>query len=173
MRLILKFMQISKRKSDKINPTTTDPYLTAEKIKILEMELDKLIKFVRPRLSNEVAEHAKLGDFSENAAYQIAKGKLRGINHRMLEIEEILRTAIIIPACNDGNCVQIGSQVTIETNGAQKTYQILGSQETDPGSGRISHLSPIGAALNGHHENDEIEIEINDRKIKYKIISIN
>jgi len=165
-------MQIPKRRSEQNNQTANDYHITAQKAAEYKQELERLIKLIRPRQSDEVAEHAKLGDFSENAAYQIAKGKLRGTNHRILVLEDILNNAIIIPACKPGSCVQIGSKVTVEINGQPKTFQILGSQETDPGRGIISHLSPIGSALLGRKVNDKVTIDINDRKVIYKIIKI-
>lgn len=165
-------MQIPKRKSEQNHQTAHDYHISANKAAELKKELARLLKVVRPRLSDEVAEHAKLGDFSENAAYQIAKGKLRGANNRILVIEDLLNNAVIIPECGSGICVQIGSKVTVEINGLQKTFQILGSQETDPARGIISHLSPIGSVLLGHKVSDEVEIDINDRKVIYKIINI-
>jgi len=164
-------MQISKRKSENNRQDNYDPHITSQKAEEMRKELERLIKISRPHASNEVAEHAKLGDFSENAAYQMAKGKLRSINNRILILQDKLNNAIIIE-CEPGNCVQLGSQVTVEVNGAQKNFQILGSQETNPQKGIISHHSPIGAALLGHKLNDEVEIEINGQNLKYKIIKI-
>jgi transcription elongation factor GreA len=164
-------MQISKRKSEKNVQSNYDPHITAQKAEEMQKELERLIKIARPRTSDEVAEMAKLGDFSENAAYQMAKSKLRGINNRILILQDKLNNAIIIE-CIPGDCVQLGSQVTVEVNGQGKIYTILGSQETNPQQGIISHLSPIGAALLGHKINDVVEIEINGQNLKYKIIKI-
>jgi len=164
-------MQIPKRKSEKNVQSNNDPYITTQKAEEMQKELERLIKIARPRTSDEVAELAKLGDFSENAAYQMAKSKLRGINNRILVLQDKLNNAIIIE-CAPGNCVQLGSQVTVEANGQRKIYTILGSQETNPQQGIISHLSPIGTALLGHKINDEVEVEINGQKLKYKIIKI-
>ena len=165
-------MQIPKRRSEQDNQSAKDYHITAAKAAEYKKEVERLSKVVRPRLSNEVAEHAKLGDFSENAAYQIAKGKLRGTNHRIMVLEDILNNAIIIPECVPGSCVQIGSKVTVEFNGQQKTFQILGSQETDPSRGIISHSSPIGSALIGHKGNDEVKVKVNEHEIIYTILEI-
>jgi len=165
-------MQIPKRKSEKNGQNDYDPHITSKKADELRQELERLIKISRPRASDEVAELAKLGDFSENAAYQMAKGRLRGINNRILTLQETLNNAIIIKECAPGECVQLGSRVTVETKGQRKIYKILGSQETNPHRGIISHLSPIGAALLGHEVNDEVEIEINETNLKYKILKI-
>lgn len=146
--------------------------MTRQKAEELEKELHKLIKVARPKLIHEVQEHAKLGDFSENAAYQIAKGKLRGLNTRILTLENLLNKAIIIESGSSDGIVSLGSKVTVQVNEQKITYQILGSQETNPTKGVISHLSPIGAALLGHKQGDEVEVEINDQIIKYKILKI-
>ena len=165
-------MRIPKRKGEKNNLTNPDPYLTQAKVNELINELNRLIKITRPKLVQEVQDHAKLGDFSENAAYQIAKGKLRGLNQRILIIEETLRQAIIINQDRTKDNVCLGCKVTVATDGQQKVYQILGAQETDPTQGIISHLSPIGAALLGHKKNDVVEVVINDQPVKYKIIKV-
>lgn len=165
-------MITSKRKSDKNPRTPRDPYITQERTEQLKKRKEELIKVVRPKLSQEVARLADLGDFSENAAYQLAKSKLRGVNNKILTIEDILKHAIIIKPTKS-KVIQIGSQIIAEVNGIKNNYQILGSQESAPSTGKISHLSPIGSALIGHKKNDTVEIELEDRKIKYKIISVN
>ena len=66
----------------------------------------------------------------------------------------------------------MGSIVTIEMNRKEKTYTILGSTETNPSKGIISHNSPIGLALMNKGVGDIVEIKIANKKIKYKIINI-
>lgn len=165
-------MQIPKRKGENNKLDDFDPYLTRKKYQQLQADKEKMIKIIRPKLVHEVQELAKLGDFSENAAYQIAKGKLRGLNHRLLVIEEKLKQAIIIDDQPSDNKIRLGSQVTVELNGKKYTYQILGSQETDPQSGVISHHSPIGSALLGHKVDDAVDVNINDKIIRYKIVKV-
>ena len=165
-------MRIPTRRSEKNAQHSADPYITQNKADELKKELERLIKFVRPKLADEVAELAKLGDFSENAAYQMAKGKLRGLNNRIMALDDMLSHAIIIDQGAADGIVHIGSKVTVDINDSQKILQILGSEETNPSQGIISHLSPIGSALIGHKVNDTVEMEINDRKIIYKILKV-
>jgi len=165
-------MQVLKRRYDTNPQKDFDPYITQKKADEIKKELDKMINIIRPKLVHEVEEHAKNGDFSENAAYQAAKGKLRGLNNRILVLQNILNKAIIIEHDKNSNVICLGNTVTVETNGNEFTYQILGSQEINLEQGIISHKSPIGAGLIGHKVGDEVEIEINDRIIKYKIIKI-
>ncbi len=165
-------MRVPKRRYDTNPQQNFDPHITQKQADEMQANLVKLIKVIRPKLANEVAEHAKLGDFSENAAYQMAKGKLRGVNNRILVLQNNLNKAIIIKTDKKNKTVCLGCQVKVETNGQQSIYTILGSQETNPDNCIISHLSPIGSALLGHRAGDKVEVEINDKIIKYKIIEI-
>lgn len=156
-------MQIPKRKPGKYANQERDPHLTQEKVDEMKAELERL-KFVsRPRAASEVKRLAEMGDFSENAAYQMAKGRLRGINQRILELDDHLKRAVIIRPDSSG-VVQLGSTVTVEISGKQKMFLILGSTETDPAAGVISHKSPIGAALMGHRVGDTVSFLLANRK---------
>jgi transcription elongation factor GreA len=102
----------------------------------------------------------------------MAKGRLRGINQRILELEDHLKRAIIINPKEQSELVQLGSTVTINVDGRQKIYQILGSSETNPLTGIISHNSPLGSALLGHRVGDKIKIRGAKKEIEYQIIKI-
>ena len=165
-------MYVPKRRYD-LNPQKDfDPYITQKKHNQMQANLERMIKIIRPKLVKEVEEHAKLGDFSENAAYQMAKGKLRGLNNRILVLQNNLNKAVIIKSNKKSQTVELGSQVTVKLGDQQFTYQILGAQEAEPDQGIISHKSPIGSALLGHRKSDEIEVQFDDRIIKYKIVKI-
>jgi len=164
-------MQLPKRKPGKYTHLKPDQHLTRAKFNELKNKLDRL-KFNRPRLSEEVKKYASDGDFSENAAYQIARGKLRVINQKILEIEEHIKNAIIIKPNKNNGLAQLGSRVTIATTDRQKTFLILGSSETNPQTGIISRNSPIGSALIGKKLGDQIKIKLTDKIVEYKIIRI-
>lgn len=167
-------MQIPKRKPGKYTDERPDPNLTEAEFNKLKSNLAEL-KLALPRAADEVKRLAAMGDFSENAAYQMAKGKLRGISQRILELEDQLKNAMIIKPIKGGKTVKLGSKVTVEevsrhsllnTKGwrdadiesaKEKTYLILGSAETNPQKGIISHNSPIGSALMGHRVGDKIK----------------
>jgi len=164
-------MQVPKRKSEEHKFKKPDLHITEARLGHLRDELKKL-KTRHPRAAEEVKRLALLGDFSENFAYQMAKRKLRGINKRIIELDNQIKRAIIIKPNKNTVAVQIGHTVTIETAGKQKTYLILGSAETDPSKGIISHNSPIGSALIGKKMGDKINLLLTDKKIEYKIIKI-
>jgi transcription elongation factor GreA len=141
-------MRIPTRKPGVYANQQRDPHMTRGKFDELTAQLNRLLK-ARPEAANEVKRLAEMGDFSENAAYQLSKGRLRGLNQRIMEIEDHLKLAqIILPAESSGT-VQLGSTVTIEQDGKRMTFRILGPTETNPGKGIISHKSPLGAALLG------------------------
>lgn len=164
-------MQLPFRKPGKYTHLKPDQNLTEAKYDDLKNKLERL-KFNRPGAANEVKRLAEFGDFSENAEYQIAKGRLRGINQGILEIEDHLRRAVIIKPNKNSGVVQLGSSVTIETAGQIKTYLILGSTEASPGRGIISSRSPIGSALIGKKIGDQIKIKLTDKVVEYEIIKI-
>jgi len=164
-------MQIPKRKPGKYAHIKQDNHITKVKFEEIEKKLRKL-KEVQPAAIQELQRLAALGDLSENAAYQIAKGKLRGINQRILELGNQLNYAEIIEPNQNTGVVRLGSTVNIEINNQEQTYQILGSSETNPTKGVISHNSPIGSALMGHRAGDVVEFQQKNKTIECKIIEI-
>jgi transcription elongation factor GreA len=165
-------MRVPIRKPGKFFGSKPDPYITFEKYQDLKIKLERLKKINRPRAILETKAHASDGDFSDNAAYSIAKGRLRGINQRIIEIEDHLKRAVIIESDKDTSKVFLGCTVTIETENGQKIYQILGSSETDPSSGVLSHNSPIGSALMGRRVGETITVHLAKKDIDCKIIKI-
>lgn len=163
-------MQIPTRKPGKFTHIPTDYNITQAKYDELSQKLEKLKK-KQPKAIKDVEQLALMGDFSENAAYQIAKGRLRTINYKIDEIQDFLQKAKLISKPNT-NIVQLGSTVKIESNSIKKTFQILGSSEANPSKGIISQYSPLGKALIGRKQGDNIEIEQNGKIIEYRIVGI-
>lgn len=164
-------MQTPYRKPGKYANLKPDPLITKGKFDELKKELEKLKK-AKPNAAAETARLADLGDFSENAGYQFAKGRLRGINRRILELENQLDHAQIIETNKQTNTAALGHFVTVEVNGRQKIFQILGSAETDPTAGIISQHSPLGCALIGHAVGDKVKVKSGNKEIEYQILKI-
>lgn len=164
-------MQTPYRKPGKYTNLKPDPLITKGKFDKLKKELEKL-KQIKPAAAAETARLADLGDFSENAGYQFAKGRLRGINRRILELESQLDHAEIIETDTQTDTVALGHKVTVEVNGKQKIFQILGSAETDPSAGIISQHSPLGSALVGCKVGDKVRVKSGEREVEYKILKI-
>lgn len=164
-------MRLPTRKPGKYSQIKNDNLITKAKFNELQSKLDHLKNVSRPQMMKEVARLAEMGDFSENFGYQAAKGRLRGINNAILKLEFQINHAEIISTKATG-IVQIGSTVTVDTNGKEMVFQILGSAETDPAKGIISHSSPIGSALMGHRTGDSVVVQIKDREMEYRIVDI-
>src|SRR5680860_50273 len=118
-------MQTPYRRKETYVKPKPDPYLTEAKFIELKNKLERM-KASHPKLATEVKRLAEMGDFSENAGYQDAKGKLRGLNQRILETEDMLKKAEIIEVNHIVETVQVGHFVTLESKNEKKTYQILG-----------------------------------------------
>ncbi|MDD5071443.1 MAG: GreA/GreB family elongation factor [Patescibacteria group bacterium] len=163
-------MQVPIRKAGKYTNLKPDAHLTLEKLAELKIKLEKL-RGVRPRLARDVKELSTTGDFSENAGYQMAKGRLRGINQRILDLEEMIKNAVIIKPKKSG-VVELGSTVIAEVAGKEKKYKILGSSETDPERGVISHNSAVGRGLLGRRAGETVKIKLGNKEVVYKVIKI-
>lgn len=160
-------MRLPTRRADKNPRLAPDYHLTAEKLQKHQTSLKNLLQ-ARPALAKQVALLSEDGDFSENAGYQAAKGKLRSLNNKINKIEDLIKKAVIIKQ-EKKDYVSVGSSVVLESRGVIKKYLILGSQESDPAQGVISYLSPLGAELIGKKEGEIVEI----REKSYKIKEIN
>lgn len=166
-------MRVPTRKKELERMANEDVDLHVTQAKFIRMQRDvaDLLNTQRAEAVAEVRRTGEMGDFSENAGYQIAKGTLRRINTRIEVLQDRIARAVIIP---DGpsSTVRIGSVVTIRMNDKEQTYHILGSQESNPSKGAISHNSPIGKALIGARVGDVVEARIGDRVTQIAILTI-
>lgn len=165
-------MQVPRRRGENKPQTKKDFAITREKYEQLRVKLKKMLKRDRPRLASEVQRLGELGDFSENAEYQIAKGKLRGLNNRIDRVRNEIDHAEIIEPDENKEVVKVGHSVEVEVTGKRKIYQILGSGETDPSAGIISRNSPLGVALLGKKPGQIIQLPTADKTVTYKILDI-
>jgi len=164
-------MRVPIRKGPTRPQVTVDPYLTEAKFRSLSIKLEAMKKS-HPILAAEVKRLAEMGDFSENAGYQLAKGRLRGLNQRIMDLDKQLKEAEIIQPDPQMSAVQIGSRVSLLKAGKMLNYVILGSNESDPAGGSISYLSPLGAALMGSQVGDTVYLNLEGKVVIYKIISL-
>jgi len=149
-------------------------YLTPEGKDKLVKELHDLTTKGRIDLSERLKHAISMGDLSENADYHKAKEDQGFLEGRIQEIETILRNSEVIVAQDNYSEVSIGAKITIkETNYEPETYHLVGSKETNPRDGKISHESPIGKALLGHKVGDLVEVDLPDGdKIQFEILTI-
>ena len=147
-------------------------YLTPEGEIKLRAELAELKGPRREELAQRLRSAIQMGDLSENADYHKAKEDQGFLEGRIQEIENILRTAVIIEK-SQGDVVSVGSHVTIqEADFDPETFYVVGAKEADPRHGRISNESPIGSALINHKVGDVVEADTPGGKIRLKILKV-
>lgn len=142
----------------------------------LHKELENLKKVVRPQVIKAIEEARAHGDLSENAEYVAAKEHQSFIEKKIQETEQKLANSEIVDTLNLSNDkVGFGSTVTLENpdNGGKVTYQIVGPDESDIPSGKISIASPLGKALIGKEVDDEVIVRTPGGIKKYIILQIN
>lgn len=123
-------------------------FVTEEGLKKLQDELNTLKTVRRREVAAAIQLAKEQGDLSENAEYVEAKEAQGLVEQRIVELEAALKTVEVIHKVVDG-AVSVGDTVTLQWNGEQKSYTIVGANEADPGAGRISNESPLGTALLG------------------------
>ena len=129
--------------------------------KALQEELDYLVNVKVEENKKEISTARAFGDLSENSEYDEAKQEQGKIHARIDELREMIANANILDESQiDESVISVGSVVelfNVERN-RDFTYHIVGSYETDPANGKISDSSPIGTALLGAREGDEVVV---------------
>ncbi len=153
----------------------SDPnYITPEGARKLSEELTRLRTVERPKTVQEVADAAAQGDRSENAEYIYGKKRLREIDRRCTYLAKRLDKAVLVdPREQRGDKVFFGATVEVEDeSGARSTYVIVGEDETDSASGRISWRSPVGRALLGKRAGDSVQVRRPAGEVEIEIVSV-
>ncbi len=146
--------------------------LTKEGIDELKLELEGLTA-ERAEIAESIRTAREFGDLSENSEYQSARAAQERNESRISEIEHILQNVELIKTPHSSAKVQLGSKVSLKSDdGTTKEFQIVGTVEADPLNGKISDESPIGKALIGKQEKDEVEIKTPLESTVYKVIGI-
>ncbi len=141
----------------------------------LEAELKDLKHTQRPNVIQAIAEAREHGDLSENAEYHAAREQQSFIEGRIEQVEAILSMAEIIdPAKISGDTVKFAATVTIvdEETDEEKTYQIVGDEESDIDSGKLAISSPVARALIGKKVGDSVEVRTPKGSVDYEILEI-
>jgi transcription elongation factor GreA len=130
-------------------------HLTAAGRANLVEELRDLVDNRRAAIVKRVATAREEGDLSENFAYHDARRELGVLDGRVQTIENMLRNAQVMET-TVGDVVGLGSTVTVRDEFGESTYTIVGPVEADVAGGRISMVSPLGAALMGRTVGDDV-----------------
>ncbi|MDO5112285.1 MAG: transcription elongation factor GreA [Clostridia bacterium] len=149
--------------------------LTAEGIRKYEERLEYLKTTGRLEIAEQIKIARSFGDLSENAEYDAAKLEQARIEYEIVEIEALLKDAVLIDEDNiDTKVVNVGATVKVHNldTDADMEFQIVGSAESDPYKNRISNESPVGKGLLGHKKGDKVEVTTPGGVVKFKVISI-
>jgi transcription elongation factor GreA len=125
----------------------------------------------RPEVIERIVRARELGDLKENADYTAAREEQSFLEGRVQALEAQLRNALIVEPV-DTNRVTLGSHVTVELEGEQQTFIVVGPAESDPLSGRISSVSPVGRALLGKREGEDALVVTPRGDVRYRVVSI-
>jgi transcription elongation factor GreA len=148
--------------------------ISAQGMALVKAELERLKK-ARPEIILAIKEAREEGDLAENAGYHAARERQGMLEAKINYIESRMpRFQVVDPSAIKGETVVYGATVILEDeeSGERKEYTILGPDETDFVKGSISVFSPVGKALLGRQEGDEISVEAPRGKLAYEIIQI-
>ncbi|MGC3874819.1 transcription elongation factor GreA [Halomonas sp. GXIMD04776] len=139
----------------------------------LREELSRLKSEARPRVINAIAEAREHGDLKENAEYHAAREEQGFIEGRITEIESKLSASQVIDVTKMPKTGKVIFGVTVELinldNDEEVRYQIVGEDEADIKSGKISVTSPIARALIGKEEGDVVLVRTPGGEVEYEI----
>lgn len=152
--------------------------LTPEGFTKMQERLEYLRTVKRKEIADYIHEAKEAGDISESSAYEDAKNEQAKLEGQVLELERLLSVAeIMTPDMHDDAegpvVVRIGMQVDVATSaGGTRTFKIVETFEADPKSGMISNESPVGKALMGHKEGEQVTVSTPGGVTTYTIQAI-
>ena len=141
----------------------------------LREELKRLREVEAPQVVKDIGVAREHGDLSENAEYHAAKERQGMIVARMKHIEQSLsRAEIIDPSKLSGSKVQFGAKLKLVNteNDKEENFQIVGPEEADIKTGRISVASPLARGLLGREVGDEVTLTMPAGPRTYEILEI-
>lgn len=153
--------------------TSKDVYLTSEGWAEAKAELEFLKSTRRAQIAEIIHQAREYGDLAENSEYDAAMEEQAMIESRVLELENILKSAkVISPVNNIQDFVIIGSTVKIEMDDGVEEFTIVGRVEANPAKKKISNESPLGLALLGAKEGEVVEVATPIVRYKCKVLGI-
>jgi transcription elongation factor GreA len=146
--------------------------ITAEGADRMRAELAELTDVRRPEVIGRIRAAKELGDLKENADYTAAREEQSFLEGRIQALEARLRDSVVAEAPAAGEGADIGSRVTVETDGFEAEYTLVGSAEADPKAGRLSVASPVGKALIGARSGDQVDVVTPRGAVAYRVLKV-
>lgn len=151
--------------------TEQDTVVSQEKFDEMLKELENLKTVRRTEIAENLEYARSLGDLSENAEYQEARELQAATEERIRKLEELVKRAKIVTDGKKKDVVGFSSTVIIKKDGSNESheYTIVGSEEADMRARKLSHVSPLGAALMGKKKGETFTFETPNGKQTYTI----
>jgi transcription elongation factor GreA len=149
--------------------------ITREGLEKLKQELHNILTVERPRNIKAIQEARSHGDLNENAEYHAAKERQSLLEAKINELETVINRSEVIEI-DKGQTERIHFGKTVDLRNIDMsqnvTYQLVGPYESDPEAGRISVTSPLGKALIGKEEGDNVRVKTPGGVQKFQILEI-
>lgn len=149
-----------------------EKYLTQEGLEKLSKELEHLKNVKRKEIAERLEKCLAFGDLTENAEYHETKEEQAFVEGRILELEELIRNAVVVSEKKDKMYAQVGSTVLVSSGAKKEEFQIVGAEEASPLEGKISIDSPLGKAFVNQPKGAVVEVNTPQGITQYKILKI-
>lgn len=148
-------------------------YLSKDGLEKLRAELDEMVSVKRPEVANRIHDAKEHGDLSENAEYEDAKNEQAFLEGKILALEGMLSSAVIIDTDRPAGVVSLGSKITVKETGSKpESYTLVGAAEANPKDGLISNESPLGKALLGRKIGDDVKVNAPQGTLSFRVVAI-
>ncbi len=149
--------------------------VTPEGLEKLQQEISHLTEVRRKEIADRIRQAREFGDISENSEYDDAKNEQYLLERRIGELQRRVRSAKVVdPSEAGGDSVDLGTRVTLRVvdGGQERVFQIVGANESDPGSGKLSHASPVGRAVLRRRVGEKVTVATPRGSTEYEIVNV-
>lgn len=146
--------------------------MTRQTHEALERELHELVSVRRKEVAAALESAKSQGDLSENAEYHEAREEQAMVEHRIGQIEAMLKAAEIVER-HSADIVEVGATVIVKKpDGSKSTYTLVGTEEADIAAGKISYQSPLGQSLMGKRKGECAIVNTPRGEVCYDVVEI-
>jgi transcription elongation factor GreA len=149
--------------------------VTPEGLEKLQKELAYLTDVRRREVADRIRQAREFGDISENSEYDDAKNEQGLLERRIGELQRRIRNVKVVdPSEAEEDAVDLGTTVTLRVvgKGQERTFQIVGANESDPTSGKLSHASPVGRAVLKRKVGEKVTVSTPRGATEYEIVNV-
>ncbi|AHY47252.1 greA: transcription elongation factor GreA [Rubrobacter radiotolerans] len=150
--------------------------MTPEGFAKLQDELKHLTEVRRKEVADRIRQAREFGDLSENSEYDDAKNEQGLLERRISELQRRVRNAKVVdPSETSSDSVNLGTRVTLRVlggKGGERVFEIVGSNESDPASGKLSHASPVGKAVLKRKVGEKVMVATPRGSQEYEIVNV-